>query len=150
MIRKYTAIALVFLLLLPGFFTNASVTGLGNQQDSEQKITGIVAALPEVKKYLNDNKGLHPLVYFFQGPTATVPYYWVKVGISSGDKFWASHHFFVQPKTYKVFYRDMMVNNIDPKNALLTLEQWRKWRSTPGYQKMHTYKDGKLVVLNGQ
>lgn len=150
MIRKYAIYALVFALILPCFFAKARIKSLGTQQVSEAKITGIVAALPEVKKYLNENKSLHPLVYFFQGPTTAVPYCWVKVGISSGDKFWASHHFFVQPNTYKVFYRDMMANSIDPKNSLLTLEQWRKWRSTPGYQKMHTYKDGKLVVLNGQ
>ncbi|QKJ31699.1 hypothetical protein HQ865_18650 [Mucilaginibacter mali] len=147
MIRKYAHFAVIFILILSAIITKGNSPRVGGQQDSEDKIRGIVSALPEVKKYLKDNKELHPLVYFFKGPTTDLPYYWVKVGISSGDKFWPSHHFLIQPKTYKVFYRDMMANSMDPKNSIITLEQWRKYRSTPGYQKMHTYKNGKLVLM---
>lgn len=147
MIRRYTAFTAIFILMLSGLLTNAAISRFGAQQDSEDKIVGIIVALPEVKKYMKDNKDMHPVVEFFKGPTTAVPYYWVKVGITSGDKFWPSHNFYVQPKTYKIFYRDMMANSMDPKNSLINLEQWRKYRSTPGYQKMHTYKDGKLVLM---
>ena len=61
------------------------------------------------------------------------------------DIFRTSYNFYVDPKNYQVYFMDTMV---DSGNNILTLKQWRHWRTTQGFNQMHIYKNGKLSVLN--
>lgn len=105
-----------------------------------------VRALPEVKAFLLETpKSNKPTVMLAGEAGSTAKYYWVKVGISNFDMFRTTYDFYVDPKTAKIYYWDQLCD--DAPMYLISLQQWRYWRKIPGWQKLHSYKHGKLVVL---
>jgi hypothetical protein len=143
----FQTIALVLILSLLCIKGNLL---LHSHQTPKDKIENIalskVGALPEVKAYMQKYAGKHPALLLNDNPDPSFNYYTVKLGLNSDDMFHYECTFFVDPKTYQVYYWDAL-NDSDKG---ITLQQWRHWRNTPGFNKMHTYKHGKLVVLTNQ
>jgi hypothetical protein len=102
-----------------------------------------VTALPEVESFMVAAKASKPLVMIAREPDKDFKYYWVKAGISNFDMFRTSYDFYVDPKTFSIFYLDMMV---DQSPQVIPLKFRRRWYHTKGYNEMHTYKNGTLVV----
>lgn len=113
---------------------------------SEQVILGKVAALPEVKSFMKNSRASKPEIIMESTPDKNLKYYWVKVGVSNLDMFRTRYDFYVDPKTFEIYYLDMMVEE-GPTH--ITLKLWRRYNNTKEFNnQMHTYKNGKLVVLN--
>ena len=145
--------SLLFILVSAQFSAQAISHRANNFQtgDNEGVILAKVNAIPEVKKYLHEHANISPSVIIARPPIPGFNYYLVKVGMGTDPKkFQATYNFCVTPKTFQVLYLDIMTEDLDPKNAVITLEQWRQFRSTIQFQKMHTYHNGKIVVMNGQ
>ncbi|OOQ60991.1 hypothetical protein [Mucilaginibacter pedocola] len=105
-----------------------------------------VHALPEVKDFLTSAKNSKP-VAAINGPNNSWHNYWeVQVGLSNLDMLRTNFHLFVNPKTLRVYYLDEYDDGNGLNFKLITLQQWRKWRSTKAWQKMHKYKNGELVT----
>ena len=116
-------------------------------KNNDTKIEGIVLdkihALPEVTAFFKEYKKEKPIM-MDEEPNPGCKYYFVQVGISNLDQFRSSYSFYVDPKTFKIFYWDTMD---DSGTRLITLKQWRYWRHDPRFSEMHTFRHGKLVVL---
>ena len=104
--------------------------------------------MAETKDFLITAKRSKPVVVVL-GPDSDYNYYWwVKVGIGNFDMLRTSFDLLIDPNTLKVYYLDnYMADSEGAGLKLITLRQWRKWRTTPAWQKVHHYKDGKLVAL---
>ena len=125
----------------------ATIVFLASFQTKEQKkqeaiILAKVHALPEVKEWFKTAKKSKPALEIGE-PTLQRKFYSIQVGISNMDMFRTSYYLFVDPKTYKIYFWDQL----DSANSNITLKQWRYWRTKPGWNEMHYYKAGKLVVL---
>lgn len=104
-----------------------------------------VHALPEVKDFLAGPKADKPIAYI-SGPNELYHNYWVvQVGISNFDMLRTNFYLYVDPKTLKVYYLDRYVNSEGLNLKLITLKQWRKWRTTKAWQN-HRYVNGKMVA----
>ena len=130
--------------LFLSIITIISLTSFQTKKDkTEAIILAKVRALPEVKEWFVTAKKSKPALEIGK-PTMERKYYSVQVGISNMDIFRTNYRLFVDPKTYKIYYWDQL----DSANSNITLQQWRYWRTKPGFNKMHYYnKAGKLVVL---
>ncbi|RWY57144.1 hypothetical protein [Mucilaginibacter gilvus] len=107
-----------------------------------------VAAVPEVKAFLKKHASEKAILLLQGEPKNGRKYYWVSLGISNFERFRPTEHFYVDPKTWEVFYLDIFIS--DGGDKILTLEQWRHWRKTPGWKKTHYYEHGKLMVEQGK
>jgi len=106
-----------------------------------------IQMLPEVVEFLRTTpKSYKPTLLLSGEPDSTSKYYWVKVGISNFDMFRTNFNFYIDPTTGKILYWDELCD--DEAIYLITLQQWRYWRTKPGWIKLHSYKHGKLVVLH--
>ncbi|MEO7212860.1 hypothetical protein [Mucilaginibacter sp.] len=81
-------------------------------------------------------------------PTKDLNYYWVQVGYGNGGMMRTIFHFYIQPKTFEVFYVDLATSR--GGLGVLSLNKWRQLRNTPGWNKAHYYEYGKLVVDRGE
>lgn len=109
----------------------------------EEIITKKVEALPEVKHWLNQElKDAKPAL-IVDHPDKDSKYYVVHVGFNGQDRFGTEYSLSVNPKTYQIYFIDVMDINVKS----ITLKQWRYWRTKPGFNKPHYYKNGKLIVL---
>jgi hypothetical protein len=135
---KHILCSLYFLLAISG-------AAYSQHNKAGDVILDKVAALPEVKSFIKIAKAPKPMLMIAGEPTKDSKYYCVKAGISNMDIFRTSYNFYVDPKTLKVFYKDIMV---DEGDDILSLQQWRHWRTTQGFNQIHLYKNGKLIVLN--
>jgi len=116
-------------------------------QTNKAKIEAIVLdkihALPEISTFFRKYRKEEPIM-MDQEPNPGCKYYFVQVGLSNLDQFRSSYSFYVDPKTFKIFYWDTMD---DSGTAMITLAQWRYWRHDHRFNEMHTFRHGKLVVL---
>jgi len=101
-----------------------------------------VHALPEVKDWFITAKRSKPGLILNE-PNLKSKYYSVQVGIGNNGMFRTSYYLYVDPKNFSIYYWDQL----DTANSLITLQQWRHWRSNPGFRKIHEYRNGKLVIL---
>lgn len=139
------AIVLLSFLLLFSILSSGQSLHQTKKTKLEYLILEKVNALPEVKAFfLHTPKSYKPALMIAGEPNSNSKYYWVKMGISNFDMFRTTKSFVVDPKTFKIRYMDTMC---DSGNCIITLQQWRRWRKTSGWNKMHIYKHGKLVVL---
>ena len=99
--------------------------------------------LPEVKAFYKEFKK-EKVDIETRDPDSTFKYYFIQVGLDRMDRFVAYYNFFINPKTDKILYWDQM--NFSNK-SFITLQQWRKWRHDPRFQKSHLFKNGKIIVL---
>jgi hypothetical protein len=129
------------------FYLLFTLAGVSYAQSSriEKVALDKVSMLPEVKSFMKTAKASKPALMIAGTPGKNSKYYWVKVGISDFDMFRTTYDFQVDPKTTEIFYLDMMVEE-GPK--VITLKLWRKWYHTRGFNQMHTFKAGNLVVIN--
>ena len=137
---------LTFLIALWGLCAHAQDTLKIKYPKTYNAVFKTVYALPEVKEFLTTAKHSDP-VAVVNGPNITWRNYWeVQVGIGNSDMLRTNFHLFVDPKTLKVYYFDNYDNGDGLDFKLITLQQWRNWRTTKAWQKMHKYKNGQLVV----
>ncbi|TFF34947.1 hypothetical protein [Mucilaginibacter psychrotolerans] len=102
--------------------------------------------LPETQEFLKSAKVSEPEVYV-DGPSPSWRnYWWVKVGTGNFGMLRATYQLFVDPKTLHVYYLDDYDNGNGLNFKLITLQQWRKWRTTKAWKKTHRYKNGELVT----
>lgn len=114
----------------------------------ENIILAKVGALAEVKSYMHNNKASKPILMIDREPDSTYKYYCVAMGISNFDMFRISERFCVDPRTLKVYFWDVFADDTGfSYSAIIPIEKWRILRKTPGWNKPHTYRQGKLVAL---
>ena len=94
----------------------------------EDQVVNLIMNLDEVKRksamVVKESKGKrHLSTYIETPPTATDPYYWVKVAEDNGGNYVTYYSFGVQARTHAIQYYDAM------QDSLISLNQWRK--STP-------------------
>ncbi|WP_448702923.1 hypothetical protein ACFGVR_11260 [Mucilaginibacter sp. AW1-3] len=127
---------------------------LKNTQKSNERIAATVIAkvqqVPEVKVFLassgKDPESKHALMIDNE-PHGDFKYYEIKMGYG-GSMFRTVCRFCVDPHTLKVYYWDVMANDMGfSYSAIIPLTQWRQLRKTAAWNKPHTYKTGKLVAL---
>ena len=115
--KVLSSLSLFFSLSIFSAFGQTTYVKTTNE---ENKAVGLVARLPEVidaDNYVRKaSKGKRHLVSFLAShPTKDVPYYWVKVVEDNGGAFHAHFHFYVEPKSYKIFYLDIVTDKIIPE-----------------------------------
>jgi hypothetical protein len=139
---------LTFIIVLWGLCVHAQDSLKIKHPKTHNAVFKTVHALPEVKEFLITAKHSNP-VAVINGPNTAWRNYWeVQVGTDNADMLRTNFHLFVDPKTLKVYYLDNYDNGDGLDFKLITLQQWRKWRATKAWQKMHKYKNGQLVVRN--
>jgi hypothetical protein len=91
----------------------------------EDQVVSLIMNLDEVKRksamVVKESKGKrHLSTYIETPPTATDPYYWVKVAEDNGGSYVTYYSFEVRAKTHAIKYYDAM------QDSLISLSQWRK------------------------
>jgi hypothetical protein len=145
----------VSILLILGNSVFCKITNIPriSQQNKKDKVIDYVldqvSGLPEVKAYFREHGNLKAkaAVLLYQDIDANSSRYWVKVGINRPDIFVTTYNFFVDPKTFKIYYFDTMDDSDDPDNAILTLRQWRKWRSDSRFKELHIFRKGSIILV---
>jgi hypothetical protein len=89
-----------------------------------------------------------PVVVIDDDPDSIWNYYRVNVGISNFNMMRTAYHFFVAPKTFKVYIWDEMDNSGIVPIHLISLEQWRRWRHNSRFNSFHTIRNNKLIILD--
>lgn len=135
------------LLTIVIFFLAISVC-LAQKQPKTNRIAKLmmarIRALPEVQEFFRGcPKSYKPALIIEAEPDLKSRFYWIKVGMSNFDMFRTNFNFYIDPGTNKIYYWDQL-NEMD--NPIITLTQWRYWRTKPGFKKPHVYKNGKLIV----
>lgn len=130
-------------LLLPGQMAKNTNNKVSNK--TINLVLDKIDQLPEVKSFFKTtNKKYKPVSIFGDEPNEQCKFYWVKVGISNNDMLRSNFNFFIDKKTYKIFYLDVMCDSVP---QYITLKQWRHWRNTKEFNSMHIFKNGKLIVI---
>ena len=108
------------LLLLLNSPDVSSQTIVVKETKEESKVCNLIARLPEVinadqyiKKVTNGKR--HLLSYLGSKPTKVEPYYIVKVAEDNGSSYHTHFIFYVQPKTYQIFYMDTAAGRLSPE-----------------------------------
>jgi hypothetical protein len=102
-----------------------------------------INALPEVKEWFITAKKSEPDI-IIGTPNSTSKYYTFQVGLSNLDMFRTNYWLYIDPTTFEIFYWDELSDSDHP---VITLKQWRYWRTKPGFNRLHIFKHRKLVVL---
>jgi hypothetical protein len=140
---------IIYILILGtlGYERNTPPNHPIQKKNTEAVILTKIYALPEVKEWFETAKKSKPELIVGepdpQSKSSQSKYYSVQVGIGNFDMFRTNWWLYVDPKTYKIYYWDQS----DTANSLITLQQWRYWRNKPGFNSMHYYKAGKMMVL---
>jgi len=129
---------------------HVQATEVSTKSKKGQIILSKVKVVPEVKAFLQTTpKEDKPMLMIETDPD--FKYYKVKLGISNKGMFRTTETFCVDPKTFEVYYWDVFADDISFSNlAIITLKDWRYWRTKPEWVKPHTWKAGKLVALTNQ
>ncbi|MES2279253.1 MAG: hypothetical protein V4592_24690 [Bacteroidota bacterium] len=146
---KPVIIALMMLFIARGIAAQGNPkTDQTKKEKLENVVLGKVSALWEVKAFMRRARASKPMLMISSEPDSTFKYYAVSMGASNFDIFRTTERFCVDPQTLKVYYWDVMADDAGFSNsAIIPITQWRLLRTTPGWQKPHTYKHGKLVAL---
>jgi hypothetical protein len=141
---------LVFILTITVYAQNAhhSIIHQTKQEKTEVQVLAHINALYEVKDFMKYHKKSEPLVMMDGDPDSTWNYYQVKVGLSDLGMMRTSYHFFVAPKTFKIYIWDEMDNSGEVSMHLISLQQWRHWRTDPRFNSFHTIRNNRLVILD--
>ncbi|WP_158989035.1 hypothetical protein [Mucilaginibacter sp. L196] len=118
------------------------------QEKMEAHALASINTLYEVKDFIKYHKKSEPLVMLDGDPDTIWNYYQVKVGISNYDMMRTSFHFFVAPKTFKIYIWDILDDSGVVPIHLISLQRWRRWRADPRFNGFHTFKNNKIIVLN--
>jgi len=118
------------------------------QEKMEARALARINALYEVKDFIKHAKGSDPIVVLDSDPDTTWNYYQIKVGIANSNMLRTNYHFFVAPKTFKIYIWDQMDDTGEVPIHLISLQRWREWRHDPRFNNSHTFKDNKLIALD--
>jgi hypothetical protein len=110
---------------------------------TERLILAKIRALPEVRDFYNYVKNDKPDFMINPPESSSNNCYAMQVGIDYGDVFHTYFWLLIDPKTFKIYYWDLPVES---GSGIITLQQWRYWRTKPGFDKVHVYKNGRLIV----
>ena len=110
---------------------------------TEKLMIAKLRVLPEIKEWFKTAKKSDPDL-LIKEPDSTQKYYMIQVGLSNLDMFRTNYYLYVDPQTLQIYFWDEMV---DHGHDILTLKQWRYWRTKPGWHEMHYYKNGKLLIV---
>ena len=108
----------------------------------EKLVLAKIYSLPEIKEWLTAHKKSKADL-IINVPDSTEDYT-IQVGLDNLGMFRTHYHLSINPKTLAIYYADFMDTS---GLKSITLQRWRVWRSEPGFFSMHTWKNGKLVVL---
>lgn len=111
----------------------------------EKLVIAKLKSLQEIKE-LYSMKAKHKRDIVIGPPESTFKFYRFQVGTDFGDRFATSYWLEIDPKTLRVYYDDFDAEGVQT----ITLQQWRYWRNKPEFNKIHAWKNGKLVVLKDQ
>lgn len=134
-------ILIIFILFITSSLVAYSQKG---EAKTEAIILHKVRTLPEVKEWFITAKKSKPALLLNE-PDKDSKYYSVQVGISNMDMFRTNYYLYVDPKTLEIYFLDTFDD--DPATAIITLKQWRYWRTKPGWNDLHYYKNGKLLPV---
>ncbi|MBL4675716.1 MAG: hypothetical protein JKY70_05860 [Mucilaginibacter sp.] len=109
-----------------------------SQNKAENIAVDKVRALPETKSFMHTARKSQPELMVARKPDRDFNYYWIKVGLANLEQFRTSMDFYVDAKTGKIFYLDLITGD-ENGEQLLTLTQWRKWRKLPAWQQLHCF-----------
>jgi hypothetical protein len=134
----------IFFLLILSVCVVQKTLGQHNRTHrvAENTVLAKVRALPEVIDYLKDQKRLNPDLIIEDTPDSANEYYSVTVGLNTKNHFFTYWRFYVNSKTLEIYFWDIN----DEGSGRITLKQWRRWRNNPGFDDLHSYKAGKLIV----
>nr|WP_067052875.1 hypothetical protein [Mucilaginibacter sp. L294] len=135
-------VTLLILLYCYSAFGQAQQAG----NKAEKQVLAKVLAVKEVKGFYRYARKHKPSIIYNGGPHPGLNYYWAQVGYGDDSMMRTIFHFYVDPKTFQVFYVDLATT--EGSEGILTLKQWRHLRTTPEWSKPHYYKAGKLIVAN--
>ena len=113
----------------------------------EMKVLTKLKGLPEIKEHYGSKKNPKPDIIMGE-PYSQSKYYRFQVGFDYGDRFGTNYYLSIDPQTLQVYFDDFSDDESPGKS--ITLAQWRKWRTNPGFNKSHKWVKGKLVVLKDQ
>lgn len=113
---------------------------------TEKAVLAKLKALPEIKEHYTSRKKNRPDIIIAQ-PASRSEYYRFQVGFDYGHRFGTNYYLSIDPKTLQVYYEDF---SDDSGDKSITLAQWRRWRTNHGFNKLHKWVNGKLVVLKDQ
>lgn len=116
------------------------------KNQTERTVLAKLKELPEIKEHYTSRKKPKPDIIIAE-PYSQSKYYRFQVGFDYGDRFDTNYYLSIDPKTLQVYFDDF---SDEPAGKSITLAQWRKWRSNPGFNKPHKWVKGKLVVLKDQ
>lgn len=141
-------------ILLLIFFCLLAQNTLGQYLVSEYKpknktekiIIAKIKTLPEIKEWYETAKQSDPdlLINIPDSPSED---YSVQVGLNNMGIFRTNYYLFINPRTFRIYFLDNLDESLGKS---ITLEQWRRWRSDPGFRELHKWVNGKLVVLKNQ
>jgi hypothetical protein len=145
---KTVIMALLMLFIARGILAQGNPKPHQTKKDKlETIVLDKVHALWEVKNFMRYARSSKPMLMISGEPGPNFKYYVVSMGISNSGMFRTTERYCVDPNTYKVYYWDVMANDMGFSNsAIIPIAQWRLLRTTPGWQKPHTYKHGKLLA----
>ncbi len=131
---------ILLLLILIGHISKSIAFQRPPQNKTEKIVLEKVRALSEVQAFLKRSKEASVLIE--DEPSKDSSYYSVKMGYDKEDIFLTLWRFYVDQKNFQVYFSDFL-DDMHP----ITIACWRRWSNDPGFDKDHTYKAGKLVVL---
>ena len=117
------------------------------KNQTEKTVLAKLKELPEIKKHYASRKNPKPDIIIGK-PYSQSNYYRFQVGFDYGDRFATNYYLSIDPKTLQVYFDDFSDDESPGKS--ITLAQWRKWRTNPGFNIPHKWVKGKLVVLKNQ
>jgi hypothetical protein len=138
---------ILFSFLVFAFIEKAEAVYYYQHKNSESKIENSILSrlnrLPEVRSFIRKGKKEGAMLIVERKPGSTFKYYWVKLGLSNFDIFRTATDFYVNPKTHKIYFLDLMDNSGE---ALVPLQQWRRLRSDPRFYKLHKIEADKIIL----
>lgn len=114
-----------------------------SRNKTEKLVLGKIKRLPEIKEHYALKKNGKPDV-IIGPPYSKIKYYQFQVGFDLPDRFSTNYYLTVDPKTLQIYYEDFSDESGDKS---ISLQQWRYWRNKPGFNLLHKWEHGKLVVL---
>jgi hypothetical protein len=136
----------IFILLTVITFSVSaqSNNSIKNAKEKEKLILSRLNHLPEVAQFLKAHKSSKAELLIARTPDETFKYYWVKLGVGNFDIFRTSTNYYVDPKSFHIYFIDDMDTS---GMAILPIKQWRKIRSDPKFYKPHTFKNGNMITV---
>ena len=140
------AILFVLCILTQNALAQYLVSGYKPKNETEKIIITKIKALPEIREWFETAKKAKPDL-LINVPDSPSEDYSVQVGLNNMDTFRTNYYLFINPRTFRIYFLDNLDESLGKS---ITLKQWRRWRSNPGFRELHKWVNGKLVVLKNQ